>query len=788
MDKSYLELYLEYKDYLASLTADNQFYDELDRAIDTGVNKYSLFNRYFEKKIDLDWVEEIEACIIPLDNIIRVPRKFIVQEEEIVPIERARKITNESIRHLAQHTNMIAKVEGDDVTPNEILNVFREESFEVYENRFVFTLMQNLIRFIDVRYNVIFNISDDDNMSSIKMESDFERGREKVSYKLEMSTQSGGGELEDNDVGLNGENATAFQRIERVKRIINEYAHSSFMRELQNCVPVRPPIMRTNAIQKNPNFRACLKLWQFIQSYRELGYEITVKESNDMVSEEYRDQLNKMISMNYMMLKANTLSEDAVGKQKKRKLKPRLLKRLAEELVIDYDMEDVEIQRVFVDEMKRVRKKKIDGEKKIQDAIQRALDSENARKKAIEDKIKAKIAHEKEMERRRIEREREKARIAREKEKERKAKEREREKARKAKELALAKEKAKKEREKARIAKEKEKEKARIAKEKELARIQKEKEHAEKLKAAEEARVAKEKQREQMRIAKEKAIKLARIEKEKAIKAKQKEKERQAKALEAQKAKEKAQAAKQKEKEAIEIARAAQAEKDRIAKEKAKEKAAKEKAEQLEKERLAKEKEKEKAAKEKAAQLEKENIAKEKAKEKAAKDKAVQAEKERIAKEKAKEKDRLAKEAAAQKAKEKAQAAKQKELEALAKAKAIQAEKDRIAKEKAKEKERSAKDKAALAEKEARAKAKEKEKERIIKLRAAQAEKARADKEKAKEKERIAKEKAKEREKIAREKAKEKERLAREKAKSKKPAANKAKNALNEENEDSSND
>ena len=69
--------------------------------------------------------------------------------------------------------------------------------------------------------------------------------------------------------------------------------------------------MRTNAIQKNPNFRACLKLWQFIQSYTDLGYEITVKESNDMVSDEYRNQLNQMMALNYMMLKANTLSEDA---------------------------------------------------------------------------------------------------------------------------------------------------------------------------------------------------------------------------------------------------------------------------------------------------------------------------------------------------------------------------------------------------------------------------------------------------------------------------------------------
>ena len=679
MNKSYLELYLEYKDYLASATSDNEFYNEMNTAINSGTNSYSLFNRYFDKKIDLKWVEEIEACIIPLDNIIRVPRKFIVQEEEIVPIERARKITNESIRHLAQHTNMIAKVEGDDVTPNQILNVFREESYEVYENRFVFTLMQNLVRFIDVRYNVLFNISDDDNMASLKMESDFARGREKIQYKLEVSAQSAGSEVEG-EAGPDGENATAFQRIERVKRIINEYANSSFMKELRNCVPVRPPIMRTNAIQKNPNFRACLKLWQFIQSYNELGYEITVKESNDMVSAEYMNELNRMTAINYMMLKANTLSEDAVGKQKKRKLKPKLLKRLAEELVMDYDMEEVEIQRVFVDEVKRVSRKKIEGERKIQEAIQRALDSENARKKAIEDKIKAKIAHEKEMERRRIAREKERARKEKEKEKQRIKREKEREKARIAKEKVIAKEKARKE-----------------------------KERAAKLKAQEEARIAKEKQREEMRIAREKAAKLAKIEKEKAAKAKAKEKERKAKELAAQKAKEKAAAAKQREKAAIAKAKAEQAEKDRLAKEKAKQKAAAAKAAQAEKDRLAKEKAKEK-----------ERLAKERAKQKELAVKAAQAEKERVAKEKAREKEKAAKEKA-----------KAKEKERIAKIRAAKAEKQRIAKEKAKEKERIAREK--IKEQERIAKAKAKEKEKIAR------EKARA---KAKEQERLARERA----------------------------------------------
>ena len=702
MDKSYLELYLEYKDSMDSLTTDNQFYDTMGDVIERGKSSFSLFNRYFEKKIDLTWVEEIEACIIPLDNIIRVPRKFIVQEEEIVPIERAKKITAESVRHLAQHTNMIAKVEGDDVTPNEILNVFREESYEVYENRFVYTLMQNLIRFIDVRYNVLFNLSDDENMASLKMESETTRGREKITYKLEISAQSGGNDLEDSAT-LDGENASAFQRIERIKKIINEYAHSGFMKELQGCVPVRPPIMRTNAIQKNPNFRACLKLWQFIQSYRDVGYEIIAKESNEMVSDEYKLELNRMLAANYMLLKNNTVSQDAMGKKaKQRKIKPKLLKRLAEELVIDYDMEEVEIRRIFVDEVKRAAKRKLEGEKRVKEAIDRALASENARKKAIEDKIKAKIAHEKEMERRRIERE--KARIAREKaaEKARKEKERARLKAKKEKELALAKEKARKEKERARLAKERALRLEKLAKEKEAARIAKEKERE---------RIAKEKaeQLRQQKLAKEKAAKekAKQLEKERIAKEKAREKERLAREKAKQLEKERVAKAKEKEKERLAKEKQAQLEKERIAKDKAREKErlAKEKAKEAEKERTqkAKEKERERIAQEKARQLEKERIAKEKAKEKErlAKEKAKQLEKERIEKARAKEKERIAREKAKQLEKERIAKAKAKEKERLAKEKAKQVEKERIERAKAREKEKIAREKAA---KEARAK------------------------------------------------------------------------------------
>ena len=686
MSSSFTDLYSVYKDNMSALTKQDDFYEYMHEAITSGNNNFSLFHRYFEKKIDLKWVDAIESCIIPLDNIIRNPRKFIVQEEEIVAIEKARKITAESVRHLAQHTNLIARVEEDTVTPHHILNVFREESFEIYENRFIFTLVKQLQWFIQERYDVLYNLSQDEDMDSLKMESSIQKGNEVVTFKMEIATQSLG------DVASEGAgNKTVFERITRLKTVIDEFVHSKFMREMRNCTPVRPPIMRTNVILKNPDFRACLALWQFIQSYDEVGYEINVKEFDEMVNDSYREDLYTMLTNNYLLLKKNCGEEKMVeGRLKKRKIKPKMLKRLAEELVLDYDLDVEEVRKVFVDELKRANKKKMEGEKQLKDAIDRAITTEKDRKRIIEERIKAEIERKKEIERRR--KEREAARIAREKELERQRKERERArlKARKEKELALEKARREREREKARKAKEREKQLLLQAKEKERLAKQKERERLQKAKAFELQKQRVAKQREKDRIAKQKEIQKQKeaqararqrelekqrkakelaIEKEKLAKQKAKAKEKERKEKEEARLRELAQRQKEREQERARKAKELAIEKEKLAKEKAKakEKELKEKEAERLKElaRRQKEREQERARKAKELAKEKERLAREKArakeKERLEKERAKAKEKERIAKEKAKLKAKQQAEMAKLKAKQKADLAKQKE-------------------------------------------------------------------------------------------------------------------------------
>ena len=107
-----------------------------------------------EKKtatLDIEWLEIIELTIPYLDNIFRSPNRFIVNEEEVVKIEQAKKITVETIKHLSKNTNFIQTIDEKtgDVTPSKLLNVRKEESYDTYENRLIYTLIQNTKMFIN---------------------------------------------------------------------------------------------------------------------------------------------------------------------------------------------------------------------------------------------------------------------------------------------------------------------------------------------------------------------------------------------------------------------------------------------------------------------------------------------------------------------------------------------------------------------------------------------------------------------------------------------------------------
>lgn len=293
-----------YVEKINAMLRSDDFYQTFKRRLRASKPQLKLAKKSRTKQFETDWIDMIESCITNLDNIVRNPRKFIVIEEDIVDISLARAISTESVKHLAQHTNMIASVDKEgNVTPNKILNTTKEESFEIYENRFIYTLLKNLSNFIARRMDAIKKAYVNDNILELDVDANFYMGKTRVFYNLELI----GSVPSDVEEEIQGADLKIVERVTKLQRIISDFLSSPFAKQMINSAPVRPPITRTNVILKNPDFKKALVLWQFIESYSKMGFSV------ENVSEKMNVDEGVETAVGDMMFICNSLMEGLIN-------------------------------------------------------------------------------------------------------------------------------------------------------------------------------------------------------------------------------------------------------------------------------------------------------------------------------------------------------------------------------------------------------------------------------------------------------------------------------------------
>lgn len=474
------KLYLKYCNRVQRYLEEDPYYQYLLELIAAGKPTITQMNRVLDKSVDEKWLEAIEEVIPAIHEIIAHPRRFLKTVEEVKPVEKVSKIGPATVQHLASHTQFITGMRGGTIFPGKLLTVENDESIDLYENRFVVTLIRKLGEFIEKRTGALFWDAGDEQTSLLRMESTVEDDYEVIEYKLDMTIHSKQTYLE-NDAGK----LEIFKRIDRVRRVIYDFKQSAFMAAMANTAVVQSPVQRTNQIIKDPNYRKCYDLWQFLERYDQVGYAIDVRETALDFDEDYLFQMYGNLALGYTVFKS-LLSADqrrVTEPPKRRKsVKPKFVKQIVEEFVDDYDLPDVEIRRVIIEE---VAKAQVEIERRTQEL--KAKKPSAAAKQKEREREKAKLAKQKELE---------KAQLAKQKEKERAKAAAEKAKALEKEKLAKQKEK---EREKAKLAQQREREKARLAKQKAL-----EKAKADGLKEKERAKAAAEKEKAKAKAAAEK--------------------------------------------------------------------------------------------------------------------------------------------------------------------------------------------------------------------------------------------------------------------------------------------
>lgn len=373
------ELYSTYKDLTTVFLEDERFFKEFLHLLNESNNEFSLTKKQCVKNLELDWIEMIENCLPSVDKVMRSPRKFIENREEILPIEVSRNITVESIKHLSQHTNLISDYDGDKVTPSKILNVFREESLDTYENRFVNTLLNRLYIFISKRYDKLQEAMLADDYLCLKYNQDINVNDEEtlnISFELKTSAKS---EMESYA------GSSVFGRVKKIRKIIAEYTASPFAEQMKKYPFIKPPVMRTNAIMKNTELRNCLNLWIFIESYDKIGYTIDFIDTVSKPDDKYIHELYGLTAIHYALFKYYTKTEkdDLVIRKirKKKAVVPKFIKDIYDEFTTEYNITEVEFRKIMDVQKLNLHKKKCEQEKKIKLAIDNALKADKLYKK-----------------------------------------------------------------------------------------------------------------------------------------------------------------------------------------------------------------------------------------------------------------------------------------------------------------------------------------------------------------------------------------------------------------------
>ena len=368
------DLYMKYTNEVEGALEDDRYFQYLFEMIQAGDNTLEQKNRVLHKVVDERWLTVVEEGIESIFNIVDKPRRFIATSEEVVPVALAKKITADSVRHLSQNTQFIASNEAGEIQPTRILNVTTEESYDLYENRFVYHLIQRLFAFVDKRTDIIFWSTGDETCNVMSMESKNDDAYEEISYKVEMTIKNRQSYVE-NDT----DNMELFKRIDRVRRMSRTLRASSFCDIMNGCAKVRSPIQRTNLMMKDPDYRACYKLWQFIEGYDEVGYTIEEQDSALQFDEEYLLQMYINMITNYTVFKSLLESDprkmSELATEKREPVKPKFIKKIEEQIVEDRNIEDVEIRKVFVEEVTQAQ---LDAEAKLEDETRRREELEQS--------------------------------------------------------------------------------------------------------------------------------------------------------------------------------------------------------------------------------------------------------------------------------------------------------------------------------------------------------------------------------------------------------------------------
>lgn len=259
----------------------NRVFDDFYLHFPHGANVRELIQAFTDKKLFLQFgdqegtkiiseecVQEIKKVVPFIQRIVENPRSFIKSIEEKVPVETAKRINSGAIMHLSRDSSDWYARTFLTVKPKNIISDINEETMDLYENRFVKTLIDRIIQHVVARRIKLENLYgrvEDENILAIldNTRNNYVRVQAKSDRLIKALSK-------DNEthasVGYASHIRDELESVRLLERKITNLRYSDFYGKLRKCRKVGNPIAKTNIIMFDANYNRCYKLWEYLNS------------------------------------------------------------------------------------------------------------------------------------------------------------------------------------------------------------------------------------------------------------------------------------------------------------------------------------------------------------------------------------------------------------------------------------------------------------------------------------------------------------------------------------------
>jgi exonuclease SbcC len=246
-----------------------QFINLINSSDNEMYHKERLERRLFSDK----WLDPIENVIPIIDKITRNPRETLRKFQEVLPVERAKKTDTDTIKHLAANTQFIREINEDgNVTPSKVLTSRHDSSIDTYENRFLMSLIKKLHMYLGYRSKIIVEKMHSDYVHSLNVNSKIKWHNTEIDYDINLNIRK---QVEIDSIA--SQNQRLLDRVTEVRKGISSLMLSPFMKEMSGYLEVKPPIMKTNILMKNIDFKQCYDLWLNLERVDKIDYEVLIE-------------------------------------------------------------------------------------------------------------------------------------------------------------------------------------------------------------------------------------------------------------------------------------------------------------------------------------------------------------------------------------------------------------------------------------------------------------------------------------------------------------------------------